>query len=92
MAVQLWKNGKDGRPEMVLIEPEVFNMSFLDAGYRFTEQPEPEKEENEQEKEENEDDKDAEEKPDGTEGRKTDAGEEPRIKEEVLKRTYKLRG
>ena len=84
MAVQLWKDGPNG-PEMVLIEPEVFNMSFLDAGYRFTEQPEPEKEEDE-------DDKDAEEKPDGAEERKTDAGEEPRIKEEVLKRTYKRRG
>ena len=85
MAVQLWKDGKDGRPEMVMIEPEVFSMSFIDAGYRFTEKPEPEKEEDEA-------DKDAEEKPDGAEERKTDAIEEPVIKEEVLKRTYKRRG
>ena len=69
---------------MVMIEPEVFNMSFLDAGYRFTEQPELEKEEDEA-------DKDTEEKPDGTEERKTDTDEEPRIKEEVLKRPYNKR-
>lgn len=87
MAVQLWKDGPNG-PEMVMIEPEVFNMSFIDAGYRFTEQPEPEKEENET-------DEDPEEKPDGTEERKTDADkpdEEPVIKEEVLKRSYRRKG
>jgi len=70
---------------MVLIKTAVLSMSFLDAGYRITEKPETEKEEDEA-------DKDTEEKPDGAEERKTDAGEEPRIKEEVLKRTYKRRG
>lgn len=85
MAVQLWKDGKDGRPEIVMIEPEVFSMSFIDAGYRFTEQPEPRKEEDEA-------DKDTEEKPDGTEEGETSAIEEPVIKEEVLKRPYRRRG
>lgn len=89
MAVQLWKDGKDGKPEMVIVDAESFNMSFLEHGYRFTEQPEPEKEEEDKKLETNED---TEEKPDGAEERKTDAGEEPRIKEEVLKRTYKRRG
>lgn len=84
MAVQLWKDGKDGKPEMVMIEPEVFNMSFLDHGYRFTEQPEPEKEEDEA-------DEDTEEEPDGIEEPETDAIEEPAIKEEVLKRPYSKR-
>ena len=84
MSVQLWKDGPNG-PEMVLIEPEVFSMSFLDVGYRFTEQPEPRKEEDEA-------DKDTEEKPDGTEERETSSIEEPVIKEEVLKRPYRRRG
>lgn len=86
MSVQLWKDGPNG-PEMVLIEPEVFNMSFLDAGYRFTEQHEPEKEEDEA-------DKDTEEKPDGIEERKNDADEpdeKPVVKEEMLKRPYNKR-
>ena len=82
MAVQLWKDGKNG-PEMVLIDPEVFNLSFLDNGYRFTEQSEPEKEEDET-------DKDTEEEPDGTEERETGTIEKP-VKEEMLKRSYNKR-
>lgn len=91
MAVQLWKDGKDGKPEMVIVDAESFNMSFLEHGYRFTEQPEPEKEEEDKKLETNED---TEEKPDGAEERKADAdkpGEEPVIKEEVLKRSYNKR-
>lgn len=84
MAVQLWKDGPNG-PEMVMVEPEVFNMSFLEHGYRFTEQPESEKEE------ELETNEDTEEKPDGTEERETDAIEKPAIKEEMLKRPYNKR-
>jgi hypothetical protein len=81
MAVELWEDGPNG-PERVMIDPEVFNMSFLEHGYRFTKEKEKELETDEDTKEE----------PNGTEERETDADkyEEP-VKEEMLKRPYNKR-